>query len=223
MKRYQVVIAAISIVAPFKIRRLLLNYLLGWKIDKAARIGFSIIIADRVIMAPEAKIGHMNFIAGLTLLRLDQTARISKLNILHGVSRSRTGVYPNSKNRRANVFLQRGSSITTAHYLDCSDQIVIGEFSTLAGFRSQIVTHSVDLTNATQGTARVRIGERTFIGTSSVILKGTKVPSFSVFAAGSVITNDIREDCALYGGVPARKIRPLPRSLGYFHRNSPSQ
>ncbi len=57
--------------------------------------------------------------------------------------------------------------------------------------------------------ADVLIGKNVWIGSGSMILKGSRVGDNSVIAAGSVVTGDIPAN-VLAGGVPARVIRSLP-------------
>ena len=58
------------------------------------------------------------------------------------------------------------------------------------------------------GAAPVEIGEDCWIGANSFVLKGVKIGSRSVVAAGSVVTSDIGED-SLAAGNPARVVRSL--------------
>lgn len=52
----------------------------------------------------------------------------------------------------------------------------------------------------------VEIGDHVWIGIRATILKGVKIGSGSVVAAGAVVTRDVPKNC-LVGGVPARVIR----------------
>lgn len=52
----------------------------------------------------------------------------------------------------------------------------------------------------------IEVGENVWIGLNSTILKGVKIGSGSVIAAGSVVTKNIPENC-LAGGVPARVLK----------------
>ena len=50
------------------------------------------------------------------------------------------------------------------------------------------------------------IGDDVWIGANAIILAGVKVGRGSIIAAGSVVTKDV-EECVIYAGNPARKIR----------------
>jgi maltose O-acetyltransferase len=52
---------------------------------------------------------------------------------------------------------------------------------------------------------RVQIGNRTFIGASSVILPGVTIGKNVIIGAGSVVTHDIPDNCVAYGN-PAKVI-----------------
>lgn len=54
--------------------------------------------------------------------------------------------------------------------------------------------------------SKVIVEDDVWIGYGSIVLSGVRVGFGSVVAAGSVVTQDI-EPLAIYGGVPARKIR----------------
>lgn len=57
-------------------------------------------------------------------------------------------------------------------------------------------------------TGQVIIGENVWIGNSVIILKGTKVGSDSIIAAGSVVNSDIPAG-VIAGGIPCKIIKPL--------------
>jgi acetyltransferase-like isoleucine patch superfamily enzyme len=72
---------------------------------------------------------------------------------------------------------------------------------------------------ASRQTARpIKIGDYCFTGTGCVILGGSALPSFSVLGAGSLLNKELTETYTLYGGTPARPIKPLSRNCGYFCR-----
>jgi acetyltransferase-like isoleucine patch superfamily enzyme len=56
--------------------------------------------------------------------------------------------------------------------------------------------------------APIKIGERVFIGTGAIVLKGVTVGPNSVIGAGSVVTKDIPENC-IAAGNPCRVLKQL--------------
>src|SRR3546814_17477313 len=110
------------------------------------------------------------------------------------------------------------SGITRKHLLDCSDTIEIGKFSLVAGWRSQILTHSPDFEKNRQMCLPTVIGSYYFIGSASVILKGAKVPDFCIIGAGSVVRSTTSfESHTLIASTTARGGQCIPRTLDYFN------
>jgi acetyltransferase-like isoleucine patch superfamily enzyme len=110
------------------------------------------------------------------------------------------------------------SAITHRHLIDCTNEVRIGTHSTIAGWRTQILTHGIDLTLSHQTSRPVVIGSYCFVGTGSILLKGSRLPDRSVLSAGSVLLTQESEECALYSGVPAQKVRDLAPDSAYFTR-----
>lgn len=185
----------------------------GYELDPKSRIGFSIILAKTVTLREGSRIGHLTIIRGLDELRLGTNGRIGNLNWITGFSSSGDG-----SGRRSQLLVEEHAAITHRHLLDCSDSIVIGKFSTVAGWSSQFITHSIDLNLARQTAKPIRVGDYCFVGSRSILLKGAELPDYSVLAAGGVLTEKFLENYSIYGGVPARKVGEMPEEAEYFHR-----
>ena len=112
------------------------------------------------------------------------------------------------------------SAIVARHIIDCTDSVMIGKFSTIAGHRSQILTHAIDLEENEQSCEPVRIGDYCFVGTAAIILKGSVLPSYSVLGAGAVLNTIYAEEWSVYAGNPARKVKSIDASYKYFVRNN---
>ncbi len=112
----------------------------------------------------------------------------------------------------------RHSNLTSRHYVDCSNHVQIGEFATVAGARSQILTHAIDFRRCRQVSAPVQIGKYCFVGTACVMLKGARLPDYSVLAANSTLARAFEDPFTLYSGVPATAVRVMDRDSLYFHR-----
>src|SRR4029079_13492242 len=91
--------------------------------------------------------------------------------------------------RKPELVLEEHAAITHRHLIDCTHSVVIGRFSTFAGFQSQILSHSIDLTACRQSSAPVRIGAYCFVGTNCVILGGSELPDYSVLGAKSLLNH----------------------------------
>src|SRR3546814_16188155 len=66
--------------------------------------------------------------------------------------------FSSSPNRKSALIMHEHSGITRKHLLDCSDTIEIGKFSLVAGWRSQILTHSPDFEKNRQMCLQTVIG-----------------------------------------------------------------
>ena len=213
----RLVLAVTAMASPSPVRHWILARLLGHRIARTARVGFSLVDVDRLVLGPGATIGSLNVVRGLRVARLDPEARIGTMNWISASPRV-SGLFPHAPGRRPALWLREGSAITRRHLLDVSDQIVLDPFCILAGSGSEILTHAIDLDAGEQRTARVRIGARSFVGTRAILLAGARVPDRCVVAAGAVVTGPLAASLTLYGGVPARPLGPLRADAGFFTR-----
>lgn len=218
-RRRRYIISLVLFLFPWGIRRRLLCRIFGFHIDKSARIGLSFIVPRKLIMKKEAYIGHLSVCKGADLLQMEESSRIGNLNWITGKSTSiRSDFFMEEINRKSELVLGPHSAITNRHFIDCIDSVSIGEFTTIAGFRSQILTHSIDLEESRQSCAPIKIGRYCFIGTGCIFLKGSLIPDYSVVGAGSVVIQQHSDQYTLYGGVPARVVKELPADYAYFNR-----
>ncbi len=110
------------------------------------------------------------------------------------------------------------SAITNQHLIDCTSEVSIGAFATFGGFRSQILTHSIDITASRESSAPVSIGSYAFVGTDCVLLGGSSLPDYSVLGAKSLLNKKYSDTFWLYAGIPARPVKQLATDLRYFTR-----
>jgi hypothetical protein len=217
------VIATISAVAfPWQVRRLILCALCGYKIHRSAYISrISLVMPQRLEMGANSYIGAMTVVKGIESLRIDEHGFIGALNWIFGFPK-RPGCrhFAMDSTRNPCLIVEPHAAITSRHLIDCTDEVVVGAYSTLAGFRSQILTHSIDLQESRQRCRPVHIGRYCFVGTSCVLLAGSVLPDRSVLAAHSVLTAAQSMDGYLYGGTPAKPIKPIAADAKYFSRTS---
>jgi len=170
-------------------------------------------------MAASARIGHLTVCKGLERLQLGESALIGNLNWITAFPKGDSlGFFAREIEREPELVLGPHAAITHRHLIDCTDKILIGDFSTFAGFRSQILTHSIDIALSSQSSAPVTVGKYCFVGTGSILLKGSSLPDKSVLGAGSVLTKSQTEGGSLYAGNPARHIKYFDGSENYFSR-----
>lgn len=216
----RLIVTVLTILLPWPIKRTILTVLLGYNLDPSSKIGFSIVSAAKVKIGKEARIGHLTVCRDLCMLELDDYAQIGNLNWITGdggnpLTRHKSNClsYPSLK-------LGTHSSITNRHYIDCSDSLIIGSFSTIAGVKSQLLTHSIDIELNIQKACSIIIGDYCFIGTGCIILSGSLLPSYSVLAAGSLLREQMNEQWMLYAGIPAKAKKKIPKEYAYFNRTS---
>jgi hypothetical protein len=215
MKRF---FATLVVLLPWGLKRWCLARFWKFEIDPTARIGLAWIFPRKLVMGPGSRIGHMTLCKSLSLLRLDERASIGRGNWITGFPAGPSKHFAHQPDRRPEFILERHAAITNRHLVDCTHSVTIGEFTTLAGFASQILTHSIDLEHCRQSSEPVRIGAYCFIGTNCVLLGGSSLPDRSVLGAKSLLNKAYSEPLHLYAGVPARPIKPLPADWKYFQR-----
>jgi acetyltransferase-like isoleucine patch superfamily enzyme len=111
------------------------------------------------------------------------------------------------------------AAITHRHLIDCTDEVSVGAYSIVAGFQSQLLTHSIDLTESRQSCRPIRIGNYCFVGTNCVVLGGSSLPDYAVVGANSLLNDAYTESYMLYGGVPAKPIKELEKNAKFFLRS----
>lgn len=208
----------LTLLLPWPLRRVLWNALYSYEIHPTARVGFSWIRPKKLKMGPGASIGALNMCKGLDLLEIGEKASIGRLNWITGFPSGPSPHFREETDRCPSLVVRQHAAITHRHIIDCTNRVEIGEFTTFAGFRSQVLTHSIDIRTGRQRSAPVTIGRYTFVGTASVLLAGSTLPDYSVLAAGAVLSQPMREPFRLYGGTPARELKALDSGCAYFTR-----
>ena len=208
-----------SFLLPWPLRRKALEYWFGYEIHPKARIGLAWIFPRKLVMAEGARIGHFTVAINLDLLHMSRKATIGRNNWITGFPTNTNSLhFQHQSGRRAELFLGESADITKKHHLDCTNSIEIGRFTTIAGYDSQFLTHSIDVIEGRQDSAPIRIGEYSFVGTNVVVLGGAVLPSYSILGAKSLLNKPHDEKWTLYGGVPAKALSPIPRDSKYFTR-----
>lgn len=217
-------IFAFAVAAPFpwRLRRLILQAMCGFVIHKTAFISrFALLSSSRLEMGPNSRIGPLTLCKGLELLRLDEYGFIGPLNWIAAFPLGTTSRHFDlDPERKPRLIVERHAFITSRHLIDCTDEVKIGAFTTFAGFRSQILTHSIDLNQSRQRCKPVHIGHHCFVGTGCVLLAGSSLPDCSVLGAHSLLNSRHETPGHLYGGVPAKLIKPIEPEAKYFSRTA---
>jgi carbonic anhydrase/acetyltransferase-like protein (isoleucine patch superfamily) len=210
----------IIVLSPWRLKRLLLRSLYGYELDPTSRIGLAWVFPRRLVMGPHSSIGHLTVCKGLELLSLGEHSIIGRLNWISAYPLNRPPHFQHRADRKPQLLIGEHAAITHRHIVDCTEEVVIGAYATVAGYRSQILTHSVDLDECRQDAKPVRIGRYSFIGTACTILGGAVVPDHSVLAAHALLNKAFEEGYRLYAGVPARAVSNLDPAMKYFTRQT---
>ena len=216
----KIAIALLSVVLPWPVRRAVLRGMCGYRIAQGAKIGLSLVAIEELVMGAGSLIGHLNVIKGVTRVQLDEFAKIGSLNWVSGIGERNNKHFSDEPGRRSQLVMGRYASITGRHSLDCSNSVEIGEFTTIAGAGTQILTHAIDVVEGRQRSAPVRVGPYCFVGTACVLLKGSALPDHAVLGALSMLRKAETEPYKIYSGVPAVAVAPLPETAAYFTRTT---
>jgi len=200
-------------------RRALARWVFHAEIDPSASIGVCFIDTEELRMGPRSQLGHLTIMRNLEKVVLEDDGILGTFNWVFGARG--TTHFRKERERSSSLLIRCGASVTSRHILDCTDTIEIGRFATVAGFRSQILTHAIDVRRNRQSCAPVTIGAYSFIGTGTILLKGAKFPKASILSAGSVYSERDQPDFTLYSGVPAGPVRDLPKTSEYMNREKP--
>ena len=219
IKFLQLILKITIIFLPWKLKRFILIKFFNYSLDPSSHIGLSWIYPNHLIMNEKSKIGHLNISIHLDSIILYKYSKIGRENWITGFSTKTNSKHFNHQiDRKSQLILGEYAAITKKHHIDCTSTVSIGKFTTVAGYRSQILTHSINIIENRQESEPISIGDYCFIGTASIILGGAELPSFSVLGANSLLNKKLAEEYSLYGGVPAKFISTISQEAKYFTR-----
>lgn len=204
---------------PWTLRRKLLIWRYGYEIDPTARIGKSLILSRKLRMGPRSRIHSGVICKGIDLLEMGEDSGIANFTYITGFSVEGCRHFRHRLNRKCELILGRSAGITSRHFIDCNGGVYIGDFTTVAGIRTQILTHSIDVYNNRQDAKPVKIGRYCFLGTGCILLPDSELPDHSILGAGAVLTKKLDKAGCLYAGSPAKFVKELDvAKIPYFHR-----
>ena len=209
----------LSLLLPWKLRRSFLENQFGYSIHPSSRIGFAWIFPRRLVMEEGSRIGHLTLCKNIDLLHLGAHAIVGQLNWITGFPSGPSRHFAHQPERQPELIVERHAGISSRHLIDCTARVRIGAFATIGGFRSQLLTHSIDFNAGRQTADPIEIGEYSFTGTNSVVLGGSVLPHHSVLGAQSLLNKKWDEPYRLYAGVPAKPVKELSPEMEYFRRS----
>lgn len=206
----------LGLLLPWPIRRRLMIVLFGFELHPSSHIGLSWVLPQKLVMGKGATIGHLNMIRGLDKLELDDYARIGRYNWIYGASGADPTLFRFGRPRASELIMGRGSGIVKRHLIDCTNKVTIGSYALVAGSRSLLLTHSIDLEKGVQDSAPIDVGAYSFVGASCTILGGAALPDQSVLGAMSLLNRAHTDRLTLYAGVPAEPRKTLDENDAWF-------
>lgn len=215
----RIILQILIIWLPWSLRRRLLIWFFGYNIHPTAKIGKSIIVPLKLEMGKNSRIHNLVFSKDIDRISMGEDSGIASMTYITGFNTLKYNHFKHVENRACELILGKSSGITSRHYIDCNGGVYVDDYTTIAGIRSQILTHSIDVYKNRQHAAPVYIGKYCFIGTGCILLPGTRLPDYSILGAGSVLTKDYSETGVLYAGNPAKPVKNLSiDDTMYFHR-----
>ena len=212
------ILKVMIVFLPWKVRRIILNKCWGYDIHPKAHIGLSYIYPKFLKMDEGARIGHLNVAIHLERIIMEKDCTISQKNWITGFPIDDKSNFQDFPDRKPWLVMKTDSAITKNHLIDCTDMVTIGEYTSIGGYGTQILSHSTSRMLNRQSCAPITIGHHCFVGTRSIILPGSLLPNQSVLGAGAVLKKQFSNSFALYGGVPAKYVKDMDASYEFFHR-----
>ena len=192
------------LLLPWPLRRILLCAIFGYKIDPAAKIGFSLIMPAKLEMGAKCIIGNFTICrASVDRLSMAPDSSMGSFHLITGISAKNKNHFRHVRDRRCELVIETGVGIPSRKFFDCNGGIYIGAYSTIAGQWTQFLTHSIDIYHSRQDAKPIRIGKYCFVGTGCILLPGSELPDYSVLGAGSVLNKKYTESGCVYAGTPA--------------------
>lgn len=221
MKRF--LTALVALVLPSLLAGPLLR-LFGHRVAKGARIGFSLLLVDKLCLDRTARIGHLNLIRVKRLL-VREGGFIGRSNLFNGPVSVHLGRHAEIGNRNkilrgpspavtygpARLVLGEWAKLTADHRIDCTCGVSFGPHSILAGSGSQLWTHGYVHELSGSGRyrmdGRISIGRDVYIGSASLLTAGVRIADGVIVGAGTTVASNLD----LPGTYVSASLRHLPR------------
>lgn len=184
--------------------------LLGHRVSPRSRVRFSILwLKGRLILEEGAVIGNFNVLR-IHHLRIGKRGYLGRFNNCRGPLSidldERAAIGNGNKLYRAPLGITYGhavvrlgilSKVTGNHRLDCTRNIIFGDYCTLAGHDSQIWTHAYHGEETGPGRYRldgdVVIGNNVYVGSRSMLNAGISICDAVTVGSGSIVSKSLHE------------------------------
>lgn len=207
------------VILPWSLKRFCLVKFFGYDLHPGARIGLAWIFPKHLKMAKGSRFSSFSTAIHLDLIELGENSSVGRGCWITGMGvDDNSPFFKHQPDRKAALIVGHDSHFTKNHHVDCTNTIKVGDMVTVAGYHSQLLTHSINLIENRQDSAPIEIGDYTFVGTNVVILGGSKLPAYCVLGAKSLLNKHFEDEYKLYGGVPAKPLTDMPKDTKYFLR-----
>ncbi|MCD2196077.1 hypothetical protein LQ327_22145 [Actinomycetospora endophytica] len=161
----------------------------------------------RVVLGPGASLGYGTVVRGVRRLELGRHALVGQWNWLTACPAFPLAAPDDA--RRGALVIGDHTAITSRHYVDASGGVTLGAFTTLAGARSTVISHGIDVTTNVQTPYPISVGDHCLIGSNTSLVPGCSIPDRCLVAMGSVVVGRLESPGHLYAGSPASARRPV--------------
>lgn len=208
MRRLRAILVLVVGLLPASTAKNKLLNLLGHDVHPSAVIAPVVIfLVGRMQVEEHALISVGNVFRKLRRARIGAYTKIGPRNDFWANPRFRND--PDADPEHVGVFsIGKSGLITRRHSLDASGGIVIADWAGLGGRGTTILSHSYDPKRHIMACAVTRIEESSFVAAQCSIAVGATLPAQSVLGMGAVLMPGATATHALYGGVPAKVVRP---------------
>jgi acetyltransferase-like isoleucine patch superfamily enzyme len=190
---------------------------LGFRVAPSARIAPCLLTGvSQLEIADDCVIGSFNIIKDLTCLSMGRGSTIGHWN---WISAATLLVQPGEP-AFGRLRLGEHASLTSRHYVDVSGGVDIGRHAVVAGHKSTLMTHGIDMARGRQEAKGISVGAYTIISSDCRLAPGSSVPDRCLVGMGSVIIGSLPDELTLYAGVPARHIRKLDPASAFFRKTT---
>lgn len=209
----------VGLIPHSRLKTMLMNRLLGWSVHPTASVAPCLFLRiTHVSLGAGSRLLGFSVFFDVDQLLLGDDAVVGRWNWVSAARELRTPVLDaRAGGHAASLRLGGGGAITSRHYIDCSGGVDLGAFTVLAGVRSTVLSHQLDVGRSEQDVQPVSVGDYCFVGSNTKIVPGASIPDRCVIAMGSVVAGALPDEGFLYAGVPARAVKPLENGL-YFTR-----
>lgn len=212
-------IKLLIIPLPWGLKRRLLKIFFKYDLHSTARIGLAWIYPAKLTMREGAKIAHFTTAIHLDEIMMEKNASIGRSNWITGFTSGKSSKhFQHQPGRKSVLLMKEGAAVTKKHHLDCTSPITIGKFTTIAGYQSQFLTHSIDIYESRQDSHPISIGDYCFVSTNVVVLGGSVLPDYAVLGAKSLLNKPFVDSYMLYAGLPAIPRKAIDKEAKYFSR-----